>query len=246
MGYGAWAESKPSAAAMTLDMLTKGTEKYSEEALAAELEQYAITLSGSAGMDTSQVNTSFLSEQAERAMELLGQVVLAPTFDESEFEKLQVQTVTALEVKAQSPRYLVEKEFRKRLYGDHPYARGVADEPEDVKKLTAGDLKLWWRKFARPDKSVLIFAGDITMEKAVELAEKNLGQWKIDLVEMGIALADFPKIEKMEIFVVDRPGSAQSEIRVGQFGFTRRAQPDYFISRIVCNYFGWSFNSRLN
>jgi len=246
LGYGAWAEARPSTAAMTLNMLTKGTEKYSEEALAAELEQYAITLFGSAGMDTSQVNTSFLSEQAERAMALLGQVVLAPTFDEAEFEKLRVQTVTALEVKAQSPRYLVEKEFRKRLYGGHPYARTVAGGPEDVKKLTAGDLKLWWRKFARPDKSVLIFAGDITMEKAVELAEKNLGQWKTDLVEMGIVLADFPKIEKTEIFVVDRPGSAQSEIRVGQFGFTRRAQPDYFISRIVCNYFGWSFNSRLN
>jgi len=93
---------------------------------------------------------------------------------------------------------------------------------------------------------VLIFAGDITMEKAVELAEKNFGQWKTDLVEGGIVLADFPKVEKTEIFVVDRPGSVQSDIRVGQFGFTRRAQPEYFISRVVCNYFGWSFNSRLN
>ncbi len=246
MRYGAWTESKPGTAAMTLDMLTKGTEKYSEAALAAELEQYAITIYGSAGMDTSQINAAFLSEQSERAMELFGQVVMEPVFDESEFEKLVVKTVTGLEVRAQSPKYLAEKEFRRRLYGNHPYARTIIGEPEDVKNLAASDLKLWWSKFARPDKAVLIFAGDITTEKAVELAKKNLGKWKIDLVETGIVLADLPKTEKTEIFVVDRPGSQQSEIRVGQFGITRSDQPEYFISRIVSNYFGWSFNSRLN
>ena len=246
MRYGAWTESKPGTAAMTFDMLTKGTKKYSEAALAAELEQYAITIYGSAGMDTGQINAGFLSEQSERAMKLFGQVIMEPVFDKSEFEKLMLKTVTGLVVRAQSPKYLAEKEFRRRLYGNHPYARTVIGELEDVKRLTTSDLKLWWRKFARPDKAVLIFAGDITTEKAVELAKKNLGKWKIDLVEMGIVLANFPKIEKTEIFVVDRPGSQQSEIRVGQFGITRSDQPEYFISRIVSNYFGSSFNSRLN
>ena len=38
----------------------------------------------------------------------------------------------------------------------------------------------------------------------------------------------------------------QSQIRVGRLAITRHEQPEYFISRIVSCYFGWSFNSRLN
>jgi predicted Zn-dependent peptidase len=67
---GAWTESKPGTAAMTMQMLVKGTSKHSEGELADELETYAISLSGAADMDTSTVNIGCLKEYTERAMGL--------------------------------------------------------------------------------------------------------------------------------------------------------------------------------
>ncbi len=243
---GAWTEDKPGTASMAMQMLTKGTAKHTEADLAEELERYAISMAGSAGMDTSQVNANCLSEHLGRAMELLAEVVLEPAFDEAEFDKLRKQVLTTLAVQAATPNYLADKEFRKRLYGRHPYARTVTGEPSDVEALEVEDLKLWWANFIRPNKATLIFAGDIDEAKAVALAERALGDWKKGTAGPTPQQADIPTASDTHIYIVDRPGSAQSVIRVGQLGITRHQQPEYFISRIVSNYFGWSFNSRLN
>lgn len=243
---GAWSEGRPGTAAMTLSMLTKGTENYTEGQLAEELERHAISLYGNAGMDTSTIQASCLTDKTTHAMELMAEVVLEPAFDEAEFEKLRKQVITGLNIEEKSPRYLAGKELRKRLYGSHPYARTVQGEIKDVMALTADNLKLWWSKWSRPDKATLIFAGDITTEEAVKIATETLGSWKIGLIEMGLVMPEIAAVGQTKIYIVDTPGSVQAEIRVGAVGFTRKVQPDYFISRVVGNYFGGSFNSRLN
>ena len=243
---GAWSEGRPGTASMTLSMLTKGTKNYSEGQLAEELEKYAISLSGSAQMDTSQVQANCLSEHTDRAVELMAEVVLSPSFDKKEFEKLRTQVITGLKIQEQTPRYLAGKELRKRLYGKHPYARTVQGEVKDVEVLEAENLKLWWSKWSRPDQASLIFAGDISEAKAVEISKRYFSKWKIGLIEMGLVMANIPEIAERQIFIVDMPSSAQSEIRIGGNGITRRVQPEYFVSRVVNNYFGGSFHSWLN
>ncbi len=243
---GAWTETRAGTASMAMQMLTKGTAKHTEAELAAELERYAISLAGSAGLDTSQLNANCLIDHIERAMELLAEVVLEPAFDEAEFEKLRKQVLTSLAVQTATPRYLADKEFRKRLYGEHPYARTVTGEPADVQVLQTQDLKRWWDQFVRPDKATLVFAGDIEHAKAVALAEATLGEWKKDARPPVIEVTDIPTTADKHVYIVDQPGSMQSEIRIGQLGITRHEQPAYFISRVVGHYFGGSFNSRLN
>ncbi len=243
---GAWTEHKPATAAMAMRMLTQGTENYTAAELAHKLERNAIELNAAAGMDTSEVNASFVTAQTDRAVELLAEAVLRPTFPQEQFDKIKQETITELAIQAQEPRYLVRKYFNKTMYGDHPYARTVQGEPEDIEALSAADLSLWAKKWLRPDQATLIFAGDITREKAIQLAKQHLGKWQTDLVETGLVLPDIPQVKGRKVVIVDRPGSIQSQILMGNGGITRKDQPEYFISRVVSNYFGWSFNSRLN
>ena len=196
-------------------------------------------------MDTSGVYVNCVTDQIDRAMGLLQQVVTEPAFDESEFEKLRKQVLSSLAVQSASPDYLADKQFREAIYGEHPYARTVTGEVEDVEALSIEDLAQWWKTFANPARATLIFAGDITKQKALTLAEEALGDWQ-QVAQPAISLPAFPKQTENHIYLVDQPGSKQSQIRIGQLGITRKQQPEYFISRIVCNYFGWSFNSRLN
>ena len=242
---GAWTENKPGTASMTMQMLVKGTSKHSEGELADELETYAISLSGSADMDTGTVNVGCLTEYVGRAMELLGEVILTPTFPEEEFVKLREQVLTSLAVSSAEPEYIADREFRLRLYDGHPYSRTATGEVEDVNALVIEDLKGWWGKFARPDTAVLIFSGDIGEEKAYELAEETFGSWKAAGERPDIKISSPAVTEKSHIYLVDRPGSTQSQIRVGQRGITRHDK-GYFVSRVVSSYFGWGFDSRLN
>jgi zinc protease len=242
---GAWTENKPGTAAMTMQMLVKGTSKHSEGELADELETYAISLSGAADMDTATVNVGCLTEHIERAMGLLGEVVLTPTFPEEEFEKLRKQVLTSLAVSSAEPEYIADKEFRRRLYGEHPYSRTATGEVEDVNSLVIEDLKGWWSEFARPDMGVLVFSGDIDGKEAFELAKKIFGGWKATGTRPEKTLSPPAGAAETHIYLVDRPGVTQSQIRIGQLGITRHDK-GYFESRIVSNYFGWSFNSRLN
>ncbi|MHC4636141.1 MAG: M16 family metallopeptidase [Planctomycetota bacterium] len=242
---GAWTENKAGTAAMTMRMLTKGTSRYSEAELADELETYAISLSGSGGMDTSSVVLSCLTEQIERGMDLMGEVVFEPTFPEEEFFKLRKQILTSLAVSSAEPDYIAERELRQQMYGEHPYSRTATGEIEDVNGLKVSDLQQWWKRFSRPDSSVLIFAGDINENKAYELAVKTFGGWKADEPKPAIKLPEIAQPSGTHIYIVDKPGSTQSQIRAAQPGITRR-DDGYFVSRLVSNYFGWAFNSRLN
>jgi len=243
---GAATETRPGTANLALQMLERGTANRSERQLAEELSLYAIGLGGSAGMDNCQVNMSCLTEHLDKGMDLLADVVRNPSFEAAEFEKLRKQTLTSLSVNEKTPEYLADKEFSFRLFGTHPYARKVEGDSTDIEKLTADDLKNWWKQFVRPDNSVLIFSGDIEAQKALALAEATLGGWTCDTARPEVKLAEIPQQEKTHIWLVDNPGSAQVQLRVGCHSINRKDQPDYFTSRVVGNYFGGSFHSRIN
>jgi zinc protease len=242
---GAWTERKPGTTSMALQMLTKGTSEYTEAELADEMETYAISISGRGQMDTSMVTMSCLTEQLERGMSLLSQVVLEPTFPEDEFEKLRKQVLTLLAVRSAAPEYIVDRELRKHLYGSHPYSRTATGEIEDVNALRPADITQWWSEFARADMAVLIIAGDIEEEQAYRLAEETFGSWKPVGPKPDRALPSVEPPAHTHIYLIDKPGSIQSQIRVAQLGITRRDN-GYFVSRVVSSYFGWAFNSRLN
>jgi zinc protease len=242
---GAWTESKPGTASLALGMLTKGTTRHTEKQLAEELETYAINLSGGGGMDTSSVNAGCLTEHVDRAVRLMAEVVLEPTFPPDEFEKLRKQVLTGLAVSSQEPSYKAGREMRRRLYGAHPYARTATGEVADVKALAASDLNPWWATFARPDQAVLIFAGDITAEKALRLAEAAFGTWKVASAKPEVSLPPLPLRAPTHIYLINHPGSTQSQIRVSQLAI-KRDHPGWPTGRVVSDYFGGSFGSRLN
>ena len=244
---GAWTESKPGACSMAMKMLTKGTSGHTEAQLADELETYAIALQGGGSMDSSRVNSSCLTEHLDRTVGLLAETALHPTFPQEEFEKLRKQVRAGLAVNEGNPGYLCERELRRRLFGEHPYSREETGTAADVDALKVADLKQWWSANIRPDQAVLIFAGDVTPEKAVELATKAFGPdaWKAAGEAPTVALPPLPERSPTHIYLVDVPGSIQSEIRVAELSITRKS-PLYFTTRMVDGYFGRGFGARLN
>jgi zinc protease len=241
---GQCAEMVPGAAYFTLEMLTKGTKKHDAEALAKELEFHAINLSGSADADSSSVGASCLSEKLPLAMEYLAEVFFTPTFPQKELDILKQQTVTDLLVDAKNPDELAGREFARQLYGDHPYARRVTGEVPDIQALTRDELQAFWTR-PKPEETTILFAGDVTLEQAKALAAKHFGGWKVLEASARSGLPAMPEERKLRIVLVDAPGAAQSEIRVGQLALDRK-NPDWHKAVVLSQILGGGFLSRLN
>ncbi len=244
MDAGVWTEDKPGSAGMALSMLTKGTQTMTEKELATELETYAIDLSGSADMDSSAILVGALPEQIDRSMRLLSEIVLTNSMPAEEFTKLKKQVITGLAISENRPAEIADRELRRRLYGDHPYARSTTGTVADLKVLKLDDVRGWWQKFARPDMCTLIFAGDIDMAEAGSLAKKYFIEWQAAGERPALKLPELPEPSATHIYLVDNI-NVQSEIRVGHRSLTRN-DSDYFASRVVNGYFGGAFSARLN
>lgn len=242
---GAFSEQKPGVASLAMQMLTKGTKRYSEKELAEEMETYAIQISGSASLDAASVEASSLTEHLPRAMQLLSEVVRHPTFPADELAKLQKQTMTTLAISEKEPASKAERELRKRLFGDHPYGRTATGESTDVNAVTVDDIKSWWAKTANPNSAVLIFSGDIDESEARKLATSAFGDWTASTKHAPAQLPNPPQAQATHIYLVDQPGAIQSQIRIGQRSF-RRNDSEYPVASVVGDYFGGAFSSRLN
>jgi len=242
---GSWTESKPGTASLAAGMITQGSAHHTAAEMAEELEFNAVSLSGGASLDVASVSASCVTDKFDLAARLMAEVVRTPTFPQNEFDIMRNQLLLGLMVQAQQAEYVAERELRRRLYGDHPYARTATGEPEDVQALTPVDLRDWWGNYVRPDTAVLYVAGDVTEGQAVDVVRKHFGDWKVEGPAPVTELPPVPEPHSTHIYLVDRPGSVQSQIRVGHVSITRK-DPMYFPARLLSDIFGGAFNSRLN
>ncbi len=246
MRYGAFSDpaDMPGAASMAASMLTRGTEGYDYEALTDELDTYAISLGGSVSLDVGSVNASAVTPQAGRAMKLLAEVVRHPTFPADELPKLVKQTRTGLAITERSPQYLADRELRRHMFPGHPYARLPDAQSQELDAITVEGLSGWWKGHVRPDTTVLYVAGDVTPDRAFELAKEHFGDWAATGAAPKVDVPAVPPRSKTKIYLVDRAGD-QAQIRVGHVGITR-AHEDWVTARVLSDFFGGGFNSRLN
>jgi zinc protease len=135
------------------------------------------------------------------------------------------------------------------LYGEgHAYATpssGTGTEAA-VKSFTTAELAAFYKRWVRPDNSVLLVVGDTTLKQIQPLLEQRFGAWHapaeaVPKKNLGtVALAAKPRV-----FLINRPGAEQSQIVAANMGPTR-ADPDYFRFVALDAMLGGNFNSRLN
>lgn len=229
--------------ALTGSLMTRGTETRSAQEIASTIEQVGGAIGSGGGSDSLSAGVFALSEHTELAFELLGDVVLNPTFPENELEVERSAALTDLEYVLSEPALLANRTFNRLLYAGHPYGSTIS--PDTLTPLTRDDVVQFYESQADPEDAFLIIAGDISTDEALELAESTFGGWEASGETESI---DFPEVEtpaETQVYLVDRPGSSQAEFVIGNpgaFGDTE----DLYAIRVMNEVFGASFSSRLS
>lgn len=229
-------------AEIVAELLTKGTATRSAEEIAETIEGVGGNLSAGASLDYTQVSASVLADRADIAFELLGDVALRPTFPDDELELVRTRTLSALRVASSDPGTLATRRFMRELYGaDHPYS--TAAIPETVEAIAREDVEEFHDSRFRADNAVLVVSGDIAADRAESLARQTFGDW----AGGGVPEPTFvepPARDETRIFFVHRPGSVQSNIRLGSVGI-RPNDPDYYPLQVMNRILGGGTDARL-
>jgi zinc protease len=149
-------------------------------------------------------------------------------------------------VQRQDPAYLASEQFDRVVFGSHPYAI-VSPSPASIEALNREKIEQFYHSHFEPRGSVVVIAGDFNLERITDTARALFGQWKETGARestSGQASHQFPNPEVRRVYLIDRPGSEQADIRIGGLGITR-SHPDYFPLLVANAILGAGTNSRL-
>ena len=232
----------PGIAQIAAGVANEGTDTRTSKQIKEELRSIGGTLSLGSDADSTTMSASSLSEFSTRLFELMSDVAQHPSFPATEVKLAQENTIQQIRAGRANPGFLVNERFQKAIFGDHPYGFVVPDE-KSISALTPGDLRAFVTKFYIPNAAHLIVVGDIDVEKTFAEIEKAFGGWKSGTVPPA-ENPPVPKRDKRQIYFVNRPGSIQSAIYIGNVSIPRKDK-DYFAIRTADTIFGGSFYSRL-
>src|SRR5262249_15103906 len=133
--------------------------------------------------------------------------------------------------------------YDKVLYGDQSYGRQLTGDEKSVQAITRDDLAKFYDSYYRPNNSTLIVVGDVTMDTIKPKLEKAFSDWKQDGVS-PTSIAEQRMTAKPGIYIVDKPGSAQSSVTIGQVGIDR-SNPDYYAVQVMNSILGGGGTARL-
>ncbi|MEZ5318229.1 MAG: pitrilysin family protein [Vicinamibacterales bacterium] len=231
---------RPGVASVVAGLLAQGTTTRSAGEIATEIDSAGGFISAGSGNELSNVSGAVVKDRTDLALGLAADLVEHPAFAPEEIDRQRRQVLSALQVNYDDPDYLANLVFDRLVFGDHPYGRPTT--PESVSRITRDDLVAYHRTWFVPNNALLAIVGDLTVDEAFAAARRAFGGWQAR--EVPVVRAPAPPAPVRRLVVVDRPGSAQTEIRVGHLGVAR-THPDYVALDLLIRILGGEGANRL-
>jgi zinc protease len=237
-------EGKEGLADLTAEMLTLGTTGRDSQQLAREMEQLGAQYSANSGWDASFLEVFGLSQDFTVLMDLLGDMLLQPTFPQEEMQQSQQRRISRLIQQRDEAEAVANEIIVQRLLDHTPYAHPTYGTIPALGGMTGGDPPSFYRHHYSPQDTVLLVIGDLTFQEIRMRAEALLGNWKAER-KANDRLPSPVRPAGRKIIAVNRPDLTQSQIRVGLLGIERNDKK--YIPFKVMNYIfgGGGFSSRL-
>ena len=223
-------------------LLPEGTQSKTSKEIADEVARMGASISAGASSDYTIVAASALAQFNDPILDLLAEVALEPSFPENEVELAKQNTKESLRQQRAQPSFLASEMVARVMFGDHPYSI-VAPTPESIDRFSREEFVKFHRARLVPNNAVFVVVGDVRYDEIAGRVESLFSTW-----ERGEELVpNFPAPPvrtKRTAYLVDRHGSAQSNIVIANSGITR-TNPDYFPMLLMHTVLGATASSRL-
>jgi len=245
-GSGADPEGKFGLASLTADMLDEGAGGRTALQIADAIDFLGAELTTTASVDAAFADLHVPVVRVADALPVFADVVARPTFPDAELKRVREERLTSLIQARDDPEQLVRFAFPRIVYGTrHRYGTAQVGTAASLQGFTVADLKAFHAAQYQPSNATLVVAGDTDADTIVPLLERTLGQWKGGAASAPPTVPNAPQLTARHVYIIDKPGAAQSQIEIGWVGVAR-STPDYFALRVLNTILGETFTSRLN
>lgn len=232
-------------AALTAAMLSEATQKSSAEDLSNRLDKLGSSVSFSSGDTFTTLRIRTLTENLDETVSIAMEKLFEPKFAADDFARLQASTIEGIKASKKQARGIATEMFNRRLYGDNnafPYSS--AGTVDTVANLTLEDVKQFYADYYSAEIASVVAVSDLGEDKVLKALEP-LSRWEAKPVRSA-TVQPFPDTGVTKIYFIDKPGAAQSEIRIGKRALPYDATGEYYRATLMNYPLGGAFNSRIN
>lgn len=232
-------------ATLTADLLDEGTTTRDALQIADQAAFLGVQLRTGSGWDASQVTLHAPTRQLDSALALFADVIRNPAVPSPDLERIRKDRLTALlQLKDNAPA-IADRAYPAVLYGKgHPYGRPGSGTEATIGSITRDDIVNFYQTAYRPNNSILIVVGDVRPADIERRVTALFGNWQRGAVPR-VTYPTTQSATATTVYLIDKPGAAQSSFRIGAIGVPR-ATVDYFPIQVMNTILGGSFTSRLN
>ena len=232
-------------ASLTAAMMNEATLDSTNEDLSNELQKLGSSVQFGAGNDNTTLTIRSLSENLDVTLDIAAEKLLRPKFDQADFARVKDQTLQTIRRAQVDPGTMADVAYQMVLFGsDNSFSYLNIGTEESVANLTLDDVRLFYTMHYSPQIGNIIAVSDLSQDDLMaRLAVFE--DWQ-GVVAPTPELKTFPDIGTTKIYLVDQPGAAQSQIRIGKRSITYDATGEYYRSYLMNFALGGAFNSRIN
>ena len=240
-------DNLPGLSSFAAAMLTEGTASRSSQEIAEAFEHIGSRLTGEARKEITLLAAETLTRHWPHALSLAADVARNASFPEHELERIRRERLTDLRRAKDDAGFISDNNFGKLVFGvESAYAHSSLGNEATVESTGRADLQSVHRGTFRPDRMCLLVAGDVGIDEAMRVAGDCFGDWAAPSEGAGgISEATYTAVSGPVIYLIDKPGAAQSVIRAGM-PVVERNHPDYMELSVLNYAFGGQFSARLN
>jgi predicted Zn-dependent peptidase len=241
-GYASDPAAETGLAQLTSEIVQEGTKTRTSKEIRRDAFAMGATLASTVSQDYTSVSVRGLSEFAPKLIELLADVTMNPALPPDEIAILKQQHLQAVAQNASSPQYVANREFRRALFGNHPYAR-TSESEATLNAIDRTKLQAFHAQYYRPNNAFVLVVGAIEPDAAIAAIEKAFGGWaRGDAPKPSFAAP--PTVTGRKVYFVQRPNSVQSSIALGNLAI-KRSDPRWYELTLANTVYGGAFNSRI-
>jgi zinc protease len=237
---------KSGLASLTGSLLSEGTGTMTGADIARAMDALGAQFSTGGGYSTAFADVVALKTVFPQALALAAKTVTAPSFAPAEVNRVKNRALAQYaQSHAQTAGLASDAFLRAAFDTTAPFSRPASGTPATISSLTRDDIVNWHRSMYAPATSTLLVVGDLTKAEAQTIAQQAWGSWTAGAPTLSPIENPIRASTGTRVILVDRPGSVQSSIVVGQAGF-RATDPDYLNMVALNHVLGGGFSSRVN
>ena len=231
---------------LTAALLTEGAGSRSALQIADAVDFLGADLVTNSSSDASAVRLNVPVARLGDALPIMADVALRPTFPEAELQRQRAERLTQIIEARDDPPSIGQLAYARVLYGTtHRYGTALAGTARTIQSFTVNDVAAFYRSTYLPSNAAIIVVGDVTPTRVVPMLETNFGKWQGAAAPQHATPTTPPAPAARTVYLVDKPGAPQSQVRIGWVGVAR-STPDYFPITVMNTVLGGAFSSRLN